>query len=259
VVLAALFMTVFIAIFKKGQKIRSGDLKYFIMLAFFEPFCYFMGESYGIRLVSPTMAAIIISTIPVVTPIVAFYFIRERLKVVNIAGLLMSFAGVLVMIAGSGNFLAGSFFGAVLLFFAVISAVFYGVMLKKLSARYSPFVIVRNQNIIGAILFSPIFMLLGFKDLTSTVPNGELVITVFNLAFFASTVAFLMITVAVREMGLSRTNVFINAIPVVTAVFSYLWYGESFGWQKIVGMALVLSGLFISQTGGTIQIMRAEE
>ncbi len=259
VVLAAMFLSLFIWVFKKEQKIRPGDLKYFLLLAFFEPFCYFLGESYGIRLVSPTTAAIIISTIPVVTPIVAFYFIKERLKAVNIVGLILSFSGVVVMIGGPGGSLAGSLKGILLLFCAVLSAVFYGIMLKKLSAGYSPFVIVRNQNIIGALLFFPVFMVLGFKNFISVVPGRDLIFTLLNLALFASTLAFLLITVAVRELGLSRTNIFANIIPVITAVFSYLWFKESFGWQKIAGMLIVLAGLFISQIEGRWQVMRTDE
>lgn len=259
VVLATVLLSLFIWIFKKEQKVLPGDLKYFLLLAFFEPFCYFLGESYGIRLVTPTTAAIIISTIPVMTPIVAFYFIKERLRAVNIIGLILSFIGVMVVIGGTGNSLSGSLKGILLLFCAVLSAIFYGIMLKKLSAHYSPLVIVRNQNIIGALLFSPVFMLLGFKNFISVVPGWDLIIILLNLALFASTLAFLLITVAVRELGLSRTNIFANIIPVITAVFSYLWFRESFGWQKIAGMVIVLAGLFVSQIEGSWQVMKTDE
>lgn len=259
VVLAAVFMSLFIWISKKEQKILAGDMKLFMLLAFFEPFCYFLGESYGIKLVTPTTAAIIISTIPVVTPVFAFYIIRERLKTVNIAGLIMSFAGVVVMIAGPGGSIAGSLPGILLLLDAVVSAVFYGIMLKKLSARYSPFVIVRNQNIIGALLFFPVFMVLGYRNFIGTAITRELAVTIFNLAFFASTLAFLLITVAVRELGLCRTNIFVNVIPIITAILSRLWFNESFGRQKIIGMMIVLAGLFVSQIDKRVQTIKTDE
>lgn len=248
VVLAAVFMSLFVWIAKKNQRIRPGDLKYFLLLAFFEPFCYFMGESHGIKLVSPTTAAVIISIIPVVTPVLAYYFIKERLRAVNIIGLIISFAGVVLMVSEAGWSLSGSLWGIALLFFAVFSAVFYGIMLKKLSAVYSPYVIVRNQNLIGAVFFLPVFLAMGYGNFISTVPTVGLAVTIFNLSFFASTLAFLLVTVAIRELGLSRTNVFINLIPIVTAVLSFLWLGESFGWRKVAGMTIVLAGLFVSQT-----------
>lgn len=256
-VLAAAFLSLFVALSGKQQKLRPGDFKKFLLLSFFEPFCYFLGESHGIRLVTPTTAAVIISTIPVVTPLLAYYFIRERLKAVNLAGMALSFCGVLVMVDEGG--LGGSLPGILLLFFAVVSAVFYGVMLKKLSAYYSPFVIVRNQNLIGALLFLPLFLLLDWGHFAAVTPTRELVFTILNLSLFASTLAFLMITVAVRELGLSRTNIFGNLIPVVTAIFSFLLLGEQFGRQKLLGMALALAGLFISQLNPQGLFLRTEE
>lgn len=256
-VLAAAFLSLFVALSGKQQRLKPGDRKKFLLLSFFEPFCYFLGESYGIRLVTPTTAAVIISTIPVVTPLLAYYFIRERLKPVNLAGMALSFCGVLVMVGEGG--LGGSLPGILLLLFAVASAVFYGVMLKKLADSYSPFVIVRNQNLIGSLLFLPLFLLLDWSHFITVAPDRELVLTIMSLALFASTLSFLLITVAVRELGLSRTNIFGNLIPVVTAVFSYLMLGEQFGRQKLLGMALALAGLFISQLNTKWQFLRTDE
>ena len=48
----------------KLQKIRRKDFKWFVLLAFFEPFLYYVGETYGLTTVESTLAAVIISTIP---------------------------------------------------------------------------------------------------------------------------------------------------------------------------------------------------
>jgi drug/metabolite transporter (DMT)-like permease len=48
-------------------------------------------------------------------------------------------------------------------------------------------------------------------------------------------------------MGVNRTNVFSNLIPVFTGVFSYFILGELFTLQKIIGMAVVVFGLYLSQ------------
>ena len=63
-----LFITVGL-IMRKLTKIKASDLKYFLLLAFFEPFLYFMGESFGMTMVSSTLAAVIISTIPLFSPL----------------------------------------------------------------------------------------------------------------------------------------------------------------------------------------------
>ena len=44
--------------FKKKEKLVYKDYKYIFILTLFEPFLYFLGESYGMQHVSPTIAAV---------------------------------------------------------------------------------------------------------------------------------------------------------------------------------------------------------
>jgi drug/metabolite transporter (DMT)-like permease len=48
-------------------------------------------------------------------------------------------------------------------------------------------------------------------------------------------------------MGISKANVFSNCIPVFTALFSFLLMGEKLSIQNIIGMVIVIAGLFLSQ------------
>ena len=52
----------------------------FLLMALFEPFIYFLGESYGLLYVSSTVAAVIVATIPLISPLFAWYFFREKLN-----------------------------------------------------------------------------------------------------------------------------------------------------------------------------------
>ena len=56
----------------KFQKIRKHDLKWFVLLAFFEPFMYYIGETYGLTMVESTLASVIVSTIPLFAPVLAY-------------------------------------------------------------------------------------------------------------------------------------------------------------------------------------------
>ncbi|MDO9613572.1 MAG: DMT family transporter, partial [Bacteroidota bacterium] len=76
-------LLVFTILSRKLQKIKAGDLKLFILMAFFEPFLYFMGESYGLLYVSSTVASVIVATIPLFSPIAAWYFYKEKLSRTN--------------------------------------------------------------------------------------------------------------------------------------------------------------------------------
>ncbi len=95
--------------------------------------------------------------------------------------------------------------------------------------------------------FLPLFLLLDIKSFIQVRPNLELIAALLQLAVFASSLAFIFFTMAVRELGVSRTNVFSNLIPVFTAVFSVIFISETFTVNKIAGMVIVISGVMITQ------------
>lgn len=70
------------------------------------------------------------------------------------------------------------------------------------------------------------------------------------LAVFASVIAFVLFAGVVREIGVAKTNVFVNLIPVFTALFAWLFLGESITFSKMVGIFVVVAGLFVSQMEG---------
>ena len=53
-----------------------------------------------------------------------------------------------------------------------------------------------------------------------------------------------------RNMGVTRANVFTNFIPVFTAIFSFFILGDKLSLQNMIGMAVVVSGLIMSQING---------
>ena len=55
----------------------------------------------------------------------------------------------------------------------------------------------------------------------------------------------------VQKMGITKANVFSNCIPVFTAIFSFIILGEKLTIQNIIGMAIVIAGLIMSQMNGT--------
>ena len=57
---------------------------FFYLLSFFEPFCYFLGESYGMRYISSTLGSIIIATIPIFTPFLVFIFHKKKISWLNV-------------------------------------------------------------------------------------------------------------------------------------------------------------------------------
>ena len=246
-IISTSLLLVFTVLSRKLQKIKAGDLKLFILMAFFEPFLYFMGESYGLLYVSSTVASVIVATIPLFSPIAAWYFYKEKLTRTNLYGLVITFMGVsLVVLDNSFNFTASPL-GVSLEFLAVLGAIGYASILKGISHRYNTFTIITYQNLIGAVFFLPFWLGFEMKDFTQVAFNPRAFWAIVKLAIFASTFAFILFTYSVRNMGINKSNIFINIIPVFVAVFAYIILGDELNFHQMIGIAIVISGLFLAQ------------
>lgn len=245
--ISAILISVIAWSLKRLQKPHRKDYKLFFLMAFFEPFLYFLGESYGLKYVSSTVAAVIVATIPLLTPVAAWYFHREKLKPMNLLGMTISFVGVaLVVLNGKFQFEASPL-GVGLEFIAVLAAIAYAIVLKSLASRYNTLSIIAYQNIIGLLLFLPIWLTIDLKDFLQTPFHPQAFRAIILLAVFSSTLAFVFFTQSVRQMGVTRANTFINLIPVFVAILAFLILKDKLGAQKIAGIIIVVTGLFLSQ------------
>ncbi|HRW64015.1 MAG TPA: DMT family transporter [Bacteroidales bacterium] len=244
---------------KKLQKIQKGDFKYFLMVAFFEPFLYFIGESYGIKYVSTTLTAVIIATIPLFNSFTSSYFFNEKMTRMNIVGVVFSIVGVGIMIFDKNEGFSASTFGIGMLFLAVAAAVGYAIFIKKLTEKYNSITIVTYHNFIGIFLFAPLFFIIDFKDFLQTGFSAKAWVPLLELAFFGSSFAFIFFTFAIQRIGIGKANAFTNAIPVITAIIAYFILGEIISFSKITGILIVIGGLFLSQmkTSGLRQRIRS--
>jgi drug/metabolite transporter (DMT)-like permease len=248
--ISVILLSTFLLITRNFMKIRKEDRKLFLMLAVFEPFFYFLGESFGLTYVSATVCSVLISTIPVFAAIGAKFLFREKLKGINYAGIILSFVGVVVFIMNSDGSISFNARGLILIMIAVLSAVGYNLTLSRLVGHYTPVYIVNVQNIIGAVLFLPLFLILDVREFSKMTLTPEMFKPILELAVFASCGAFILFAYSVKHMGISKANVFSNCIPIFTALFSFILMGDKLTLQNITGMAIVIAGLFMSQING---------
>ncbi len=233
----------------KLQKLRREDFKWFILLAFFEPFLYYVGETYGLTTVESTLAAVIISTIPLFAPVLAFVILRERIGWATIIGILVSLIGVFFVIYEPGGGFKANPWGVALMFMAVFSAICYATVLRKIPTHYNNMNVIFYQSLLGLIFFIPTFFLTDYPTIQSLKVTNESLFALLMLSVFASVIAFVLFAGAVRKVGVTRTNVFVNLIPVFTAILSWMILDEIITISKWFGIAVVVVGLFVSQWG----------
>ena len=232
---------------KKLQRIRRKDLSAFLILALFEPFLYFLGESFGMKMVSSTLASVIIATIPLFAPIAALFFFRERFTLINFAGIVLSIIGISIVIAGENGFSGTTAWGVVLMFLAVFSAVGYSVLVKKLAADYNSFSIVSWQTTFGMFYFIPLFLAFEWGHITHVIWTLQVIIPLVELALFGSALAFIFFTYSIKKLGVARAMVFSNLIPIFTAIFSYMILKDRITVLKVFGIVIVIAGLLLTQ------------
>lgn len=241
------FLFGFALAFKRLNKIKKKDQKWFLLLALVEPFFYFLGESFGLTLVTATVGAVIISTIPLIVPFAAYYLFREKLTPMNYVGLLISFGGVLLVVLTRSGGLAADWKGVLLMFVAVLSAVSYTMVVKILAEDYTPITITAYQSFYGLLMFVPLFLIFEVPHLDFAQWNTNSILAVGFLGVFGSGICFILITIGIRELGAARANIFGNLIPVVTAIVSFFLLKEAMPLLKILGIIIVILGLLLSQ------------
>lgn len=246
-VVATLFLTLILYAFRLNEKVKREHLKLFALAAFFEPFLYFIFEGYGLKNSSPVIGSGIIAMIPLVTPIAARLFLRERLTVMNVIGLIVSFVGVVVMLVTRHLELAASPIGILFLCGSVLVAVGYSIALIRLTKLYKPLTITWMQNIIGMIYFIPTAIIMERFQPSTFANVSSYIVPVLCLGVFCSAIAYALWAFAFSKLGASRANVYSNLIPVFTAIFSYLLAIEALTVNKIIGILVVVVGLVLSQ------------
>ena len=213
----------------------------------FEPFLYFIFEGYGLKNTSPIIGSGIVAMIPLVTPIAAHFFLKERLTPMNIVGLIVSFVGVMVMLLNRNLEFVASPKGILFLCGCVFVAVGYSIALIRLTKLYKPLTITWMQNIIGMVYFIPMVVVMEHFQPSNFANVGNYIVPLVCLGVFCSATAYALWAFAYSKLGASKANVYTNLIPVFTAIFSYFIVHEALTVNKIVGIVLVVIGLVLSQ------------
>ena len=233
---------------KKLQIPRKRDVGWFLLLALAEPFLYFIGETFGMKLTaSPTLCSIVIATIPIFSMIFAMTIYRERMSKSNMAGIFLTLPGICIVVFENRFGKIEHPEGIAMLFLAVFAAVGYSLVVKKLSNNYNSLTVNTWQHVLGAVYFMPLFLIVDYQTFTTLSITWGLVRPVLLLALFCSCLCYFLFINTIKDIGISRASIFTTLIPVVTAVGACMLGEEALPMRKIVGIGVVVTGLVLSQ------------
>lgn len=245
------FLLLCLLFFRKDMRIARKDLPTLFAFSCFEPFLYFIFETYSLTRCDASVVSIIVATIPIATAFLSIFYFKENFTKLNLFGVFVSFSGIFLMLFPAFMNASVSVSGVLLAFGAVLSSVGYMFFLRKLPEHYNPVVIITYQNLIGLALFTPLMMLITDQSTLGS-QLGALfsppqLYYLASLAILCSALAFMFYLQGMRHFGVGKANTFTNLIPIVTAILSFFLLQEQFPLYKILGIIIVITGIFLVQ------------
>lgn len=247
--LAGIILFLFNVAYTRIKRIRMQDTGKFLLLAFFEPLIYFICETFGLKLTgSPTLSSMIIATIPIFSIGAGIFFFKERISWLNIAGILLSLSGIVMVVMEKGELGKHFIWGIVLLVIAVIAEVGHASVTKKLSSNYQSQVIVMYQFLIGSIYLLPLLLWKGFDGFNMEVYfSAEALYPILCLAVLCSSLAFSLWVSTIKSLGVAKSSIFSALIPIAAAIIAWLIGHETLSSRQWAGIAISFIGVIMSQ------------
>ena len=249
ILLAGLILFLFNTAYARIKRIQRQDLGKFMLLAFFEPFIYFICETYGLKETgSPTISALIIATIPIFSIAAGRIFFKEKVTAFNIVGVVLSLVGIVMVAMAHGELGKNFILGIMLLVIAVIAEVGHASITKSLSGNYSSQIIVMYQFLIGSIYLLPLFIWKGLDGFNMQVYfSAEVWYPLICLAVLCSSLAFSLWVSTIKNLGVAKSSIFSALIPVAAALIAWLLGHELMNTRQWIGIAISTVGVIMSQ------------
>lgn len=249
ILLAGAVLFLFNTAYARIKRIQKQDLPKFLLLAFFEPFIYFICETYGLKVTgSPTISAMVIATIPIFSIAAGRIFFKERFTAVNLIGVALSLVGIVMVAMAKGDLGEHFIWGIVLLLIAVIAEVGHASITKSLSGNYSSQIIVMYQFLIGAVYLLPMFIWKGLDGFDAKVYfSAEVWYPLICLAVLCSSLAFSLWVSTIKNLGVAKSSIFSALIPVAAAVIAWVLGHELLNSRQWIGIIISTFGVILSQ------------
>lgn len=196
--------------------------------------------------VSSSLAAILISSVPLIVALLALRFDHsERPTPVRALGLLVGFGGVVALmgidVAGKGGELLGA--GAILL--AAVGYAIGPMLIKLRMGRLDPRATMGASLAIAAVMLAPAATL----DPPQASPSTGAIACVIALGLVCTAAAFVIFTILITEAGTSRATVITYVNPVIAVGLGVALLGERPGTGAIAGLLLILAGSWLATDG----------
>jgi len=201
--------------------------------------------SWGEKSIDSAVASILDATVPLFTILIAHFLLSDdKMTVPKVLGLLVGFAGVIVLMTKDIGASASSLFGQVAV---IVASMFYAgssVYVRK-TTEDTPGVL-RSA---GPLVSATAVMWVGTALFESPVKIPQVGITwiaLLWLGVFGSGLAFVLAYYLIHEIGPTRTTMVTYLFPLGGVALGVTFLQEQLTWQVITGALLIVSSLAIA-------------
>ncbi len=218
------------------------------------PFCLI---SWGERSIDSAVASILDATVPLFTILIAHFFLQDdRITIPKALGLVVGFAGIVVLMSKDIGASPGSLLGQAAV---IVASMFYAVsaIYVRKSTEDTPGIL-RSA---GPLVSAAATMWLGALVFESPITFPQLRITWLALTFLGvigSGLAFVMAYYLIHEIGPTRTTMVTYLFPLGGVILGVTFLHERLTWQVIAGAILIIASLAIANWEPTRENQRKD-
>jgi drug/metabolite transporter (DMT)-like permease len=244
--IGAIILNILVLIKEKAlPRLSKRDFIIIFLQSFIGVFLFSFFMLFGLKYTTAIESGIITSTTPAVIGVISLIFLKEKLQVNQVVGIIFALLSTLSMnvfgIAGNSHW-SQSVLGNILIFCAVISESVFMTFGKLLSKNVSALAISSITCTIGFILFLPLSIYEAFTFDFSSV-NLIMWGSILYAGIFVTVIAVVFLNQAVLTIPTGNTAVFSALMPVSAVILSYSILNESIYWYHILGIIFVLLGI----------------
>jgi drug/metabolite transporter (DMT)-like permease len=234
---------------KKPLLLPKKELPWLVVLGLTGVTLLYLFQFLGIHFTNAPTASVLINTNVIFIAILSGFFLQETLTRKRVAGIILSFIGVFVIMFSDISKQALTFdnlffIGGILMLLSAFCWALYSFVGKRLLKTYDEFVITTYAFGFGTLLYIPFVILHLGPVLQRTSLNGWL--AVLYLALTCSLFGYLGWYYALKNIDASKAAVFLNFIPLFTILMSF-FLGTSLTWFFLLGATLIIYGVYITQ------------
>ena len=217
------------------------DIPVVFLLGFLGIFVYHIAQNYGEITVTAGSAAMIMSSVPIFTAILATLFLAEKLRLWGWLSILVSFLGVYLIALGEKEGVKFDW-GVIILLLAAISTSAFFVLQKSYLKKYGALHLVTYAIWAGTLL-----LLIFAPGLVKEIANAptEATISMIYLGIFPSAIAYFTWSYALSRAPASIVASFIYIQPVLTIVIAWIWLSEMPALISMIGGVSSIGGVFM--------------